>query len=358
MNNRYHGLDLARAVFMLLGVVFHTACIYCTDSSWRVTNTETNYIFNYIKSFIHHFRMESFYMMAGFFFVMVFEKYGLSNTLRVRIARLFIPMIVVGITLNSFMNMLSVNREFANGIEYIMQGQWLGHLWFLGNLIVYYIVSLPILLYMSRLDEKLLSNKKVLIVSLFLTPIFSSIITFLGRKIYSGIFIFITFKLLYYYFPFFLLGMLFWKIKSTVLPMLTIRNAFIFFLSFLIFLLGAKYTSVEDISYTLYKTIITFGNLCLSVSMLSLFNAFGKERNRVTEKIVDSSYSIYLLHQPLIVAAYTLLVLLGNINMYVGFITICTLCSFAIYLVHSKLFRESPSLLFLFNGKFSKPINT
>lgn len=52
MKDRYHGLDLARAVLMILGVVFHAACIYSPEKSWRVSNIETNYIFDYITSLV------------------------------------------------------------------------------------------------------------------------------------------------------------------------------------------------------------------------------------------------------------------------------------------------------------------
>ncbi|MEO1238092.1 MAG: acyltransferase family protein, partial [Pseudomonadota bacterium] len=77
---RYHGLDLLRAVAMLLGLVIHAPLIYF------FTNIQTDFGFTQITpievwmlpigGWIHQWRMPVFFLLAGFFALLVLERRG------------------------------------------------------------------------------------------------------------------------------------------------------------------------------------------------------------------------------------------------------------------------------------------
>ncbi|KYL34309.1 hypothetical protein A2I98_12240 [Pseudoalteromonas agarivorans] len=71
---RLHGIDFCRAVFMILGLFYHTALIYNDGYVWRVSSSDNSIFFNYISNFIHAFRMEAFYIISGFFYLLVYTK--------------------------------------------------------------------------------------------------------------------------------------------------------------------------------------------------------------------------------------------------------------------------------------------
>ena len=64
--------------------------------------------------------MEGFYVITGFFYAYVVAKYGALIALRERITRVAIPMIFVGLTFNSLMNMFSDNRAYSGLVFYII----------------------------------------------------------------------------------------------------------------------------------------------------------------------------------------------------------------------------------------------
>ena len=69
---RIHALDSLRAIMMLLGIVLHTAMTYADTNypGWIIKDSDATHIFNdYIHSVIHSFRMQTFFMVAGFFCV-------------------------------------------------------------------------------------------------------------------------------------------------------------------------------------------------------------------------------------------------------------------------------------------------
>ncbi|MBB1290472.1 acyltransferase family protein [Pseudoalteromonas sp. SR43-6] len=71
---RLHGLDFCRAIFMVLGVFYHVALIYKVEQDWRVGSNDTSEFFSIISLFIHDFRMEAFYVIAGFFIFTYIKK--------------------------------------------------------------------------------------------------------------------------------------------------------------------------------------------------------------------------------------------------------------------------------------------
>ena len=92
---RLHHLDAVRAFALLLGIVFH-ACLSFSSVyiGWAVMDISTT---SHILSFItvsHSFRMELFFLVAGFFSHMTFHKGGLAAFAKSRFVRIVIPFIM------------------------------------------------------------------------------------------------------------------------------------------------------------------------------------------------------------------------------------------------------------------------
>ncbi|MCC7172111.1 MAG: acyltransferase family protein, partial [Planctomycetes bacterium] len=132
------GFDVARAVFMVLGIVSHAAVIYREGEPWRVSSDQSHVVFTWITDFMRAFRMHAFFVIAGYFFATSIQRYGANGALRARLVRLGVPLVFIGSTANGVMNALSTYARLPDSVlDYVLQGAWLGPLWFIGNLIVY-----------------------------------------------------------------------------------------------------------------------------------------------------------------------------------------------------------------------------
>lgn len=128
---RYTELDFVRAALMVLGIFYHTALIYTPDTSWSARSVDTHQFFSYLTNFTSSFRMQAFYIIAGFFFLLIVDKKGTFVALKDRLVRLFVPMLFIGFTLNFLPNIASDYYQFpGSALHYIYNGEWLRHTWF------------------------------------------------------------------------------------------------------------------------------------------------------------------------------------------------------------------------------------
>ena len=77
---RYHGLDFIRAMAMMLGLSVHVNIFYFSEDRmfWNAGEYHGDPINQFIAFFIFQFRMPLFYMLAGFFALLVIERKGLG----------------------------------------------------------------------------------------------------------------------------------------------------------------------------------------------------------------------------------------------------------------------------------------
>lgn len=104
--------------------------------------------------------MPAFFIVSGFFCYMTLNRYGARLFLRVRIPRILISLIITALTLNSLQNIiLSEYRPLAPSIfsvEYMLQGIWVSHLWFLISLIYYFVFSAVVYFFFRSISDKFL----------------------------------------------------------------------------------------------------------------------------------------------------------------------------------------------------------
>lgn len=88
-------LDATRAFALLLGVVFH-ACLSFMPvfMGWAVQDVSTSSLVTMFSTVSHSFRMELFFLLAGFFGRLTCHRVGVGSFLRGRAIRLGVPFVV------------------------------------------------------------------------------------------------------------------------------------------------------------------------------------------------------------------------------------------------------------------------
>lgn len=346
--NRLHGIDFCRAVFMILGLFYHTALIYNDGYVWRVSSTDSSVIFNYISSFIHAFRMEAFYIISGFFYFLVFTKKS-NNFLNERLLRIIPPLFFCGLLINPMMNYFSVQRVYNWGeLIYFTDGQWLGHLWFLGNLIAYFTVSYPIC--SMILKSKALSKFMILILFLFFVPFASLCSLVFSKLVFSGSFIFFTFDSLFYYYFYFLFGCICFRNRDAFIEVLSYKYALLSGFMYIIICLAIRYSYLASLEPDYIKAIKKLSSGFLVFSLIAITYKLGVNSTKLTRRFSDASYTIYLLHQPLIVIIYFFLFESLYLPLFVEYVLIISLTFLISFTIHHWLIEKNSTLLFFFNG--------
>ncbi|MCJ8273843.1 MAG: acyltransferase family protein, partial [Psychrosphaera sp.] len=93
---RLHYLDNVRALAMFLGVIFHAALAYSPlmHNLWFTTGEQSSAAIDFVNFFTHLFRMPLFFVISGFFALMLIEKRGLSGFVKNRMKRIVLPFVV------------------------------------------------------------------------------------------------------------------------------------------------------------------------------------------------------------------------------------------------------------------------
>ena len=345
---RLHGLDFCRATFMLLGLFFHVGLIYGDSYVWRVSSSETSKFFSYITFFIHSFRMEAFYLISGFFYVLVLSK-GSGHFLKERLIRVFPPLIFCGFTFNTIMNFFSYERSYNWGeLSYFTEAQWLGHLWFLGSLFVYFLISVPVVSFIRRLG--LLSSRLLVFGFCVFTPLLSLCALVISKLTFDGNFLFIIFDSLLYYYAYFLLGFFCYYNKNNFINLLNYRVAFLCLFLYFVFIFMINYSPISELNENVIKAMYKLSHGVLVLSAISFTYSLGKNGSKLARSFSDSSYTVYLLHQPMIVLIYFFIFKELNLNIWLEYISIVLLTFFSAYFLHVSLIKNSSKLLFFFNG--------
>lgn len=87
-------LDATRAFALLLGVVFHASLSFLpVFIGWAVQDISTSPVVGWFITGSHSFRMATFFLLAGFFGRMTYQRRGIWDFLRTRAVRLGVPFV-------------------------------------------------------------------------------------------------------------------------------------------------------------------------------------------------------------------------------------------------------------------------
>lgn len=140
---RLHELDAMRSVLMLLGVVLHATNPYGLDADWLVADANRSALLEALATAIHAFRMPAFFVVAGYFSMLLLGRQSTPGFLRERLRRTLLPALAVLLSFNLvqvwFLAPAAPVDGFWRGalLPALLCGDWLGHLWFLVDLALY-----------------------------------------------------------------------------------------------------------------------------------------------------------------------------------------------------------------------------
>jgi peptidoglycan/LPS O-acetylase OafA/YrhL len=94
--DRYHALDSLRGFAMFLGVALHAAISFMTKPPpfWSVHDANPTPVADLFLFAVHDFRMQTFFLLAGFFGCLLYQKYGVAGTAWHRIKRVAVPLVL------------------------------------------------------------------------------------------------------------------------------------------------------------------------------------------------------------------------------------------------------------------------
>ncbi len=155
---RFHDLDSLRAAMMLLGVVFHAAWFFIpVYYGHTLSDVEGAWGYSYFFGWVHQFRMQTFFLIAGFFACLLVNKRGAWSFAKNRFMRVVLPLVLGLVTLWPLMKLQYLRgglisgriisdeplwTQYAEALSNIKwQTEWLIHLWFLYTLIVLYVIA-------------------------------------------------------------------------------------------------------------------------------------------------------------------------------------------------------------------------
>jgi len=344
-SQRIHGMDFARAVLMTLGIIYHSALIYVPNPSWAMQSGQSASFFASLTTFTSSFRMHAFYVIAGFFFLLIIQKKGVNSAVKDRIVKLGIPLLFVGFTINFVANALAMNYSFPeNPLMYVIKGEWMRHLWFIGNLIVYcYALSLVISIFKKISAYKLFTTAILIGVSPILIAVTKDQIwRFTG---YDN-FMFIYPRNLVIFLPYFLLGAFLYLHKEAALRLINIKNLIL--LSVLTILLMALRTKVDGLTGNFISEYYSMSASLTAITLLCLLGNKGSEKVR---EFTDASYTIYLIHSPIIMVLFYFFFTDSYLSLWLQYIILVTATFIICYLIHHLLIDKIPPLALLMNGK-------
>lgn len=163
-SERLHGLDAVRGYALMLGVVFHAALSFLPGpQAWVVKDVETSALIAGVAYVSHMFRMTTFFLIAGFFARLVFQRRGQAGFVKDRLTRIGLPLVVGWPVIFPLLVGAIIYGAFvANGGQMpkgpppalpSQPGAFpLTHLWFLYVLLWFYAAALVVRGLVARLD--------------------------------------------------------------------------------------------------------------------------------------------------------------------------------------------------------------
>jgi len=336
---RYFGLDALRGGMMMLGIVLHAAWLYLSAPPPTMplpADPNNAVVFDFIFSFIHSFRMPTFFVLAGFFAALLVEKRGLWGMYKDRARRVLAPLAVAIVTILPVTGLLMLDfilsvrfgthdfipdrgalnslREDLAARGFPVGRPMLGHLWFLYYLCFFYLL-IPLCRFLVRQSLKFEDRLRrwlespLLLVAIALYTA-ATLWPFHGGQVQEG---FIYFKphppSLVYYGSFFVLGYVFHHYRDFLQALA--RRVFSWALLALVLFPIALYASHLDngargASFELHLGAVLANALCTWVLICLFLGSAQRFFDRESPWILyvsQSSYWVYLVHLPLVFLA-------------------------------------------------------
>jgi glucan biosynthesis protein C len=355
-------MDAMRSILMMLGVVVHACNVFHPDKAWLIYSEQTTVLAKHVAYWIHAFRMPAFFIVSGYFCVYTIGKYNPAKFLKVRLTRIAVPLLATAILLNSLQALLLVYTGYRHYrlAGYLLNGRWVGHLWFLVNLIIYFLAAGALARYFAN-PAKIAGNfLSKLFMATPLTLILAGMplatvavlgLNQMGFPLYSSFGGVIETRSLLRYLPFFAFGCLmggnnhllnkFVRIKPIVASPALIGAVV------LMNYYSEQNSITQKFLFTYMEALVTW------LAVIICFYAFYRLCNTPSKTwlfLSDASYTVYLFHHIFVIGIGYLMIrlkmpVLPSLVLLIVTTFVITLC------IHKYWILKSKSARFLFNGK-------
>jgi glucans biosynthesis protein C len=378
---RYHYLDNLRALAMFAGVLFHAALAYSPllENLWFTSSGNTSASIDIVSFFAHLFRMPIFFLVSGFFAIMMIEKRGIGGFIKNRSLRILLPFIIffpilaivimgaIGWAMENVNNlspMLQFFKMMANNPDAPQATISTMHLWFLFNLFLFVLVTAQLHkfnFFQSKLINNISSIKFILLVlPLVMVPsMYSQFAPHpAADKLYPELWSFGFYGL------FFILGCIIF-LKQRLLDELEAYKHVLLIVSLIVYgifyymlpdsielddLAGNAFGGFNPPTNHLYVALCeSIVAVYMTLYCLLVGRKLLSKSNKVLKFISDSSYWVYLIHFPLLLIIQFLLVD-AHMNMWLSFI-ISTAATFLVSILSYILFVRWTPIGWLLNGR-------
>ena len=337
MQSRYYFLDILRALAMLLGLAVHAPLIYIfpyvAKDMGLIGVPEPELWVYIVLEFITSWRMQLFYILSGFFSMLLIQKQGLKGFLSNRLVR-------IGLTFALFAALFDFfDGKFDGTLE---------HLWFLYYLLIFIFVTSILYqfpFFKTLLSKNLLQTSALIIGGwLIVSWLFGTILngegieapeTFADTQIGSLVYYysyFLTGALLYSnYFFFDLLAQ-----KKVILVLTPIAT--------LTFILQGEL----PVHWVLSLIFEGINSLLWCLLLIGLASKFINSGSKLLSWLVEISYPVYLLHVSVIVIISSILYEIG-FNQFNAFCISIITGFFVCVMLYYLLIKFTP-ISWLVNG--------
>ena len=268
---------------MMIVIIYHCLCYYGVWADSLITNP----IYVGLCKFMNSIDMPVFFIISGFLYadkLLNTEKYNNSKDfLNKKVKRLLIPYLFWGIVINIL---------FINRYHFISMLDGISHLWFLLTLLMVFIIVH--LMREKWIIMKISSLCILVFILLLITPL---------RILIP--FDFLTIKQILQYLPYFFIGIIFSRSKTSMQTLSTKKYKLLIFLlcsvSLSIFL--CFYTSNIHLINTISKyIIIPFLSIIVISSSWILCQCINFKEVGIIRSLDKNSMGIYIIHHILIIA--------------------------------------------------------
>ena len=382
---RYHYLDNIRALAMFIGVIFHAALAYSPffQNLWFTSGNENSVLIDIVILFTHIFRMPIFFLVSGFFAIMLIQKRGVYGFMKNRTMRILLPFIIflpfLGVSLfiiigwalgnvDNLSPMLQFIKVMQDNPDAPPPSLSTVHLWFLFNLFLFGLTTAVLYkfnFFQSKLVKKISSAKFIVFVLplLMIPAMFSQPAPLpAAEKLFPELWSFGVYGL------FFILGCIIFLKQSLLDDLEPYMNKFlvisiIAYVAFyclipvtispekLMIMMTNGFVPTWDHIYA--ATCEAFIAVYMTIYCLLLGRKLLNKKIKLLNFMSNSSYWVYLVHFPILLMIQFSLTDV-EMNMWFKFF-ISTFSTFLISLLSYLLLVRRTPIGWLLNGK-QKPI--
>ena len=363
VTQRFHNLDFLRAFAMTMGLFIHAPILFAVPDlaeEFQIENIAQPEDWVWLLYiFISNWRMPLFFLLSGFFAVLVTEKKGCSYFIKDR----FIRIGVTCLLFSAFYDMLDGRFDFTTG-----------HLWFLYKLMIF--VLCFSLLYETKVFKDIvcrtISPKIFCIISLWLIATVP-LVHILNNSLHpqamfpSETFFSLKPGNLVYYFSYFLMGVLLYSNQQifsklsenktiTILGILSVLAYFAQLYAGSLLFSGVE--DVRNIQNTQFDPILILffaftkgvNTILWCLFFIGLASKFILSDSAILRWFVELSYPIYILHLiPLLIISATLYVYGAGLSQ-IGNFSLTIIIGFIVCVNLYYIFIKFTPLNWLING--------